>query len=61
MSGTAAVVDVANNLTRYEPIAPGSTTMRPIDQSGRHKRLVVKRGGVWRTMLFQNTMVVATP
>ena len=36
-------------------------SVRPIDQSGRHKRLVVKRGGVWRTMLFQNTMVVATP
>ena len=57
LSGTAAVLDVDNNLTRYEPIAPGSTTMRPIEQSGRHKRLVVKRGGVWRTMLFQNTMV----
>ena len=58
LSGTAAVVDVDNNLTRYEPIAPGSTTMRAVEQSGRHKRIVVKRGGVWRTMLFQNTMVV---
>lgn len=55
------MVDVDNDLTRYEPVAPGSTTMRAIQQSGRHKRLVVKRGDVWRVMLFQNTMVVATP
>jgi uncharacterized protein (TIGR02246 family) len=61
LSGTAAVVDVDNDLTRYEPIAPGSTIMRAVQQSGRHKRLVVKRGGVWRAMLFQNTMVVPTP
>ena len=61
LSGTAAVLDVDNYLTRYEPVAPGSTTMRAIQQSGRHKRLVVKRGGVWRVLLFQNTMVVATP
>lgn len=53
----AAVVDVDNNLTRYEPVAPGSTILRAIAQSGRHKRLVVKRGGVWRAQLFQNTMV----
>jgi uncharacterized protein (TIGR02246 family) len=57
LSGTAAVVDVDNNLTRYEPDAPGSTTLRAVQQSGRHKRLVVKRGGVWRALLFQNTMV----
>ena len=61
LSGTAAVLDVDNYLTRYEPVAPGSTVMRAIQQSGRHKRLVVKRGGVWRAMLFQNTMVVPTP
>jgi uncharacterized protein (TIGR02246 family) len=61
LSGTAAVLDVDNDLTRYEPVAPGSTTLRAIQQSGRHKRLVVKRGGVWRAMLFQNTMVAATP
>jgi uncharacterized protein (TIGR02246 family) len=61
LSGTAAVVDVDNDLTRYEPVAPGSTIMRAVQQSGRHKRLVVKRGGVWRAMLFQNTMVVPTP
>lgn len=59
LTGTAAVVDVDNNLTRYEPVAPGSTVMRAIQQSGRHKRLVVKRGGVWRVLLFQNTMIVA--
>ena len=61
LSGTAAVVDVDNDLTRYEPVAPGSTVLRAVQQSGRHKRLVVKRGGVWRTMLFQNTMVTPTP
>jgi len=61
LSGTAAVVDVDNDLTRYEPVAPGSTIMRAVQQSGRHKRLVVKRGGVWRAMLFQNTMVAPTP
>jgi uncharacterized protein (TIGR02246 family) len=58
LSGTAAVLDVDNFLTR-----PASTTLPAINQSGRHKRLVVKRGGVWRVLLFQNTMVtvVATP
>lgn len=61
LSGTAAVVDVDNDLTRYEPVAPGSTEMRAVHQSGRHKRLVVKRGGVWRAILFQNTMVAPTP
>jgi uncharacterized protein (TIGR02246 family) len=61
LSGTAAVVDVDNDLTRYEPVAPGSPNMKAVQQSGRHKRLVVKRGGVWRTMLFQNTTVVPTP
>lgn len=58
LSGTAAVLDVDNDLTRYEPVAPGSTVLRAIQQSGRHKRLVVKRGGEWRVMLFQNTTVV---
>lgn len=59
LSGTAAVLDVDNALTRYEPVAPGSTTLRAVQQSGRHKRLVVKRGGVWRVLLFQNTMLAA--
>lgn len=54
---TAAVIDVDNQLVRFEPITPGSTTMREIHQSGRHKRVVVKRRGVWRVLLFQNTMV----
>jgi uncharacterized protein (TIGR02246 family) len=57
LGGTAAVIDVDNQLTRFEPIAPGSTTMREIHQSGRHKRVVVKRRGVWRVLLFQNTMI----
>ncbi|HKN64904.1 MAG TPA: SgcJ/EcaC family oxidoreductase [Gemmatimonadaceae bacterium] len=61
LSGTTAVLDVDNNLTRYEPDGPGSTTMKAIQQSGRHKRILVKRAGVWRTMFFQNTMVTATP
>jgi uncharacterized protein (TIGR02246 family) len=61
LSGTAAVLDVDNSLTRYEPVAPGSTTVRAVQQSGRHKRLVVRRGGEWRVLLFQNTMVIAVP
>lgn len=61
LSGTSAVVDVDNYLTRYEPVAPGSTTLRAVQQWGRHKRLVVKRGGVWRVLLFQNTMVTYVP
>jgi len=52
ITGTAAVVDVDNALTR-----PASATLPAINQSGRHKRLVVKRGSEWRVMLFQNTMV----
>jgi len=58
LTGTTAILDVDNDLTRYEPVAPGSTILRAIQQSGRHKRLVVKRGGEWRVVLFQNTMVV---
>jgi uncharacterized protein (TIGR02246 family) len=61
LSGTAAVLDVDNYLTRYEPVAPGSTTLRAVQQWGRHKRLVVKRGGVWRVLLFQNTTVTYVP
>ena len=52
LTGTAAVVDVDNSLTRA-----ASATLPAINQSGRHKRLVVKRGSEWRVMLFQNTMV----
>jgi uncharacterized protein (TIGR02246 family) len=63
LGGTAAVVDVDNQLIRFEPVAPGSTTMREIHQSGRHKRVVVKRRGEWRVLFFQNTMITppATP
>lgn len=61
LSRTAALLDVDNYLTRYEPDAPGSTTMRAVKQWGRHKRLVVKRGGVWRALVFQNTMVTYVP
>ena len=59
LSGSAAVLDVDNDLTRYEAV-PGSPTPRAIQQSGRHKRIVVKRNGVWRVLYFQNTML-ATP
>ena len=61
VSGTAAVVDVDNYLTKYQPATPGSPTLIAVKQWGRHKRLVVKRGGVWRALLFQNTMVTFAP
>jgi uncharacterized protein (TIGR02246 family) len=61
LSGTAAVLDVDNYLTRYEPVAPGSATLRAVQQWGRHKRLVVKRGGLWKVLLFQNTTVTFVP
>jgi uncharacterized protein (TIGR02246 family) len=52
LSGSTAVLDVDNFLTR-----PASATLPALNQSGRHKRVLVKRGGVWRVLLFQNTMV----
>ena len=61
VTGTAAVVDVDNYLTRYEPVTPGSLTLIAVKQWGRHKRLVVKRGGEWRVLLFQNTTVTFAP
>jgi uncharacterized protein (TIGR02246 family) len=57
LTGTSAVVDVYNELTNFKALPPGVLPTKPGLQSGYHKRLVVKRGGVWRTQLMQITSI----
>ena len=57
LSGTSAVVDVDNDLTNFTSLPPGTLPTTPGVQSGRHKRLVVKRGGIWRVVLMQITSI----
>jgi uncharacterized protein (TIGR02246 family) len=61
LSGTTAVLDVDNSLTDFKALPPGSVATEPGVQRGRHKRLVVKRGGVWRTLQMQLTNVAPAP
>jgi uncharacterized protein (TIGR02246 family) len=53
----SAVVDVDNVLTNFTSLPPGTVPTAPGMQSGRHKRLVVKRGGTWRVVLMQITTI----
>ncbi|MGZ8412256.1 MAG: SgcJ/EcaC family oxidoreductase [Gemmatirosa sp.] len=57
VSGTTAVLDVDNELTGYQYLPPGTSPTEPGVQRGRHKRVLVKRGGVWRTLSMQLTTV----
>jgi uncharacterized protein (TIGR02246 family) len=57
LTGTTAVVDVYNELTNFKALPPGVLPTKPGLQSGYHKRLVVKRNGVWRTQLMQITSI----
>jgi uncharacterized protein (TIGR02246 family) len=54
LSGTAAVVDVDNTLWRT------TGGVQTVLQMGRHKRLVVKRGGVWQVLQMQITIIVTS-
>jgi uncharacterized protein (TIGR02246 family) len=57
LSETSAVVDVDNDLTNFISLPPGVLPTTPGMQSGRHKRLVVKRDGIWRVVLMQITSI----
>ena len=61
LTGTTAVVDVYNELTNFKALPPGVLPTKPGLQSGYHKRLVVKRNGVWRTQLMQITSIAPPP
>ncbi len=62
LSGSTAILDVDNDLTGYRFLPPGAVETSPGVHSGRHKRVVVKRGGTWRTVSMQLTSILpATP
>jgi uncharacterized protein (TIGR02246 family) len=61
LSGTTAVMDVDNQLTGFRSLPPGTVPTEPGIQRGRHKRVVMKRGGEWRIVLMQITTVVPGP
>lgn len=48
LRGNSDVDDVDNELTGYAYLPPGTVPTSPGRQRGRHRRVVVKRGGVWR-------------
>jgi uncharacterized protein (TIGR02246 family) len=56
LSGTTAVLDIDNELTGFQSF-PGGQTTEPGLNRGRHKRVLVKRAGQWRTILMQLTSV----
>ena len=55
LSGTAAVLDLDTHLTGISGLPPGANPTAPGEQRGRHKRVLVKRGGTWRIALMQIT------
>lgn len=61
LSGTAAVLDVDNELTGFNALPPGTVPTEPGVLRARFKRVVVKRGGVWRILQMQLTNVAPTP
>jgi uncharacterized protein (TIGR02246 family) len=61
LSGTTAVVDVDTQLTGFTALPPGTNPTEPGKQRGRHKRVLVKRGGEWQMVLMQITTVAPAP
>jgi uncharacterized protein (TIGR02246 family) len=57
LSGTTAVLDVDNELTGFKSLPGGTKPTEPGLNRGRHKRVLVKRAGEWRTVLMQITFV----
>lgn len=57
LSGTTAVLDVDNELTGFVALPGGTKPTEPGLNRGRHKRVLVKRAGEWRTILMQITFV----
>jgi uncharacterized protein (TIGR02246 family) len=61
LSGTSAVVDADTELTGFGALPPGTNPTEPGKQRGRHKRVLVKRGGEWKVVLMQITSVAPAP
>ena len=61
LTGTSAVVDVDTELTGFTSLPPGTNPTEPGKQRGRHKRVLVKRGGEWQVVLMQITSVTPAP
>ena len=61
LSGTSAAVDTDTELTGYGALPPGTNPTEPGKQRGRHKRVLVKRGGQWKVVLMQITSVAPAP
>ena len=57
LSGTSAVLDVDSRLTGFVSLPPGTVEYAPGEQRGRHKRVLVKRGGTWRIQQMQITTI----
>lgn len=58
LSPNSAVVEVDNDLTGYRALPPGAVETVPGVHRGRHKRVVVRRGGQWRVVAMQLTSVL---
>jgi hypothetical protein len=52
---------VDNDLTGFNALPPGTVATEPGVLLARFKRVVVKRGGVWRILQMQLTNVAPTP
>jgi len=61
LSGTTAVLDVDNTVTGFRSLPPGVVATEPGMLRQRHKRVLVKRGGTWRTESMQLTALPPTP
>ncbi|MDB4883649.1 MAG: hypothetical protein JWL95_2415 [Gemmatimonadetes bacterium] len=57
LSGSTAVLDVDNELTGFRALPGGGVPTEPGLNRGRHKRVLVKRAGHWRTLQLQLTTV----
>ena len=61
LSPTSAVLDIDSQLTGYKYLPPGTVPSLPGMQRGRHKRVLVKRGGQWKIALMQITLIAPAP
>ncbi|MEO8564146.1 MAG: SgcJ/EcaC family oxidoreductase [bacterium] len=57
LSDAAAVLDVDNEVTGFTSLPGGAVPTQPGLNLQRHKRVLVKRNGQWRTALMQLTTV----
>ena len=57
LSEAAAVLDVDNTVTGFTSLPGGAIPTQPGLNLQRHKRVLIKRNGQWRTLLMQLTTV----